>query len=71
MPLQKFVDVQDTDKSSHPVATWPHIEDQVDKRDCEILDSRIKLVCPEGGKTSLGVSLGKSTEATGVRNQTH
>ena len=40
LPLGKAVDVQDSDKSSDPVATGFHIEDQVDKRDHEFLDTK-------------------------------
>ena len=37
--LRKVLDIQDTDKLSDPIATIPHIEDQVDKRNHKSLDS--------------------------------
>ena len=39
-PLRKVLDIQDTDKLSDPIATGPHIEGQVDKRNHKSLDSK-------------------------------
>ena len=55
-PLGMVIDVQDAGKLSDPVATVLHIESQVGKP-CNIMLSKTNLVCPQGNKSSLGVSL--------------